>query len=68
MDDRKTVSSVEEAEAHFSETPDVAVLAVKEGEEKEVYSLDDAKEFFEAPAEEAPAEETPAEAEEEEAA
>lgn len=46
MDDSKKVSTLEEAEAHFTETPDVAVIAVKEGEEKEVATLDEAKEFF----------------------
>lgn len=45
MDEQKKVSSVEEAEAHFADS-EVAVLAVKEGEEKEVYNLDEAKEFF----------------------
>lgn len=58
MDEQKKVSSVEEAEAHFAES-EVAVLAVKEGEEKEIYSVDDAKEFFEeaTPEEAAPEEE-----------
>ncbi len=46
MGDQKRVNSVEEAETHFADPDAGAVLAVKEGEEKEIYNLDDAKEFF----------------------
>lgn len=57
MDEQKKVSSVEEAEAHFAAEADVSVLAVKGDEEKLIFSLDDAKEFFEVAEEEGEKEE-----------